>query len=613
MNRTLQAIRIILDRFRWLTAFMALNAPLAFLLIDRNMGGISLDFSSTTYLLGVVLGWYMLPIMLIGLGFCLFLSPRYRASGAVCIVLVSFFLFYLLVDGFVYPITHFHIDMFWLDFLIHDFHGLGMPTTMLLAAVAALTVLLLVESVLFHFASRVRHHALVSVGFPLLVVAGLVGSQVIHIIAYEKNIDAITRLTPALPFYIPLHSSRHGGKLDSLFGQVVDDFSARETSLEQGNFLYPLSKPAPDTLATDPPNIVVIFLESWRADTMNGEVSPNIAALATESTVCQEHFSTGNSTVAGVFGFFYGIQPTYWKAVKANSTAIDNPVLMDVLRDRGYRFGVFAKSRFHRHKIDETIFRGITIHEDFQGRDDAQQDVDLTNRMLAWLDDDAGDRPFFLFAFYKASHFDYNYDEAHDIFHPSGKLGMSMVGGRKDPRLYYNDYRNAIHFDDEQVGRVIDHLEERELLDNTIVILSSDHAEEFDDNGADYWGHGSNFTRYQTQVPMIMHLPDRPPRQITARTSHLDMAPTLLQEYLGIRGPAAIYSDGVNFLATDPPDRTLVIASYFNHAFLVGDNVYAVVPTSLKKYRLDDIQKKADPVDPVVFRGLIDGLGRFFR
>jgi len=614
VRRVFHAIWVILDRFRWLTAFMALNAPLAFLLVFRNFSGITLSFGSAVYLGGVVLGWYMLPAMLIGLGFCVFLPPRYRAAGAVCILEITLFFFYLLVNGFVYPITHFHLDYFWLDFLIHDFHGLGLPTTMLLAAAAALVALLALESALFKLARRIRHNPLLFVGFPLLVIAGLVGSQVTHIIAYEKNIDSITQLTPALPFYLPLHSSKQSRKLTRYFDSAMDESSAGNATLEQGNFRYPLTAIQQDTLAGPMPNIVVIFLESWRADTMDEQVSPRVAALAARSTVCLEHFSTGNSTVAGVFGFFYGIHPTYWDAVKANSTAIDNPVLVDVLRHRNYRFGIFAKSRFHRHKIADTVFRGISIQEDFQGRDDSEQDVDMTNRMLAWLDTTDGDgRPFFMFGFFKASHFNYSYDDAHDKFHPSRKLHMSLIGGRKDPQLFYNDYRNAILFDDEQVGRLLDHLRDKGLMDNTIVIISSDHAEEFDDNKAGYWGHGSNFTRYQTQVPMVMYLPGRPPRRITARTSHLDVAPTLLRQYLGVGNPVADFSDGVDFLATPPGTRTLVIASYFNHAFVVDRSVYALLPSSLKKYMVDDISGTAEPMDAKAFQELLRGVARFYR
>ncbi|MBW2704672.1 MAG: sulfatase-like hydrolase/transferase, partial [Deltaproteobacteria bacterium] len=217
---------------------------------------------------------------------------------------------------------------------------------------------------------------------------------------------------------------------------------------------------------TPTPNIVMILLESWRADTMNDQVSPRIAEFGRRSTVCREHFSSGNSTVAGIF--------------------------------KNYDFGVYARSNFKRHKLKETIFRGIPVIENFAGKTADVWDREMTDRMLAFLDDHQdGDQPFFLFGFYKASHFGYFYDEEHAKFQPTRELSRALVTGRKDPGPFLNDYRNSVFFDDNQVGRILDRLEASGLLDNTIVIITSDHAEEFNDNGADYWGHGSNFTRWQ--------------------------------------------------------------------------------------------------------------------
>ncbi|WP_306686870.1 sulfatase-like hydrolase/transferase [Candidatus Coxiella mudrowiae] len=53
---------------------------------------------------------------------------------------------------------------------------------------------------------------------------------------------------------------------------------------------------------------------------------------------------------------------------------------------------------------------------------------------------------------------------------------------------YLNRYRNAAHFDDALVGQVLQALKGHQLLKNTIVIITADHGEEFNENHQNYWG-----------------------------------------------------------------------------------------------------------------------------
>ncbi len=614
MQRVRAVLAALLERHLTAVALVALNAPLVALVLLRDLGEADRGWLTVAYTAGAIVGWYLLPALLVCAVVTLLLAAWRRLAAGACVVLLSLYVFYLLLDSFVFAIYKFHIDFFWLDFLIHDFQGLGIPATMVLLAAGTLVVILLVERGLLALAVRWRRRRLLTVGFPLVAVLGLVLSQVIHVVAYEKEDVRITRVTPMLPFYMPLRSHKHAVKYGDRLGMIAQGDELARRGEGQGVIRYPLATITRDSIPRDRlPNIVMILLESWRADTMNDEVSPRIAALGRRSTVCLNHFSTGNSTVAGVFGLFYGLYPTYWEAVKASAVQIDNPLLIDILREEGYDFGIFARSHFKRHKIEDTIFRGIPIHEKFAGRSADQWDRDLTDQMLAFLDRHRdGRRPFFLFGFYKASHFNYNYDEAHARFRPSRKLNIALVGKKKDPQLYLNDYRNAVLFDDDQVGRLLDRLEALGMMDNTIIIVTTDHAEEFDDDGANYWGHGSNFTRWQTQVPLVLYLPDRPPRRITARTSHLDLPPTLLREYFGVRNDVRDYSDGLDLLGEVPPLRPLVVSSYFNHAFVIGDDVYVVLPLGTKKHRLDDITAPAGRPRMDLLQTIMRDISRFY-
>ena len=62
-----------------------------------------------------------------------------------------------------------------------------------------------------------------------------------------------------------------------------------------------------------------------------------------------------------------------------------------------------------------------------------------------------------------------------------------------------NRYTNAAHWIDYQIGRVLDEIEAQGLLENTVVIVTDDHGEEFMEKGA--WGHNSGFVEEQIHAP----------------------------------------------------------------------------------------------------------------
>lgn len=109
-----------------------------------------------------------------------------------------------------------------------------------------------------------------------------------------------------------------------------------------------------------------------------------------------------------------------------------------------------------------------------------------------------------------------------------------------DPAPYLARYKNSVRYADNLIQKVLDYLEEKHLLDETIVVISSDHGDEFNDNKLNFWGHGGNFTDAQIKVPLVIHWPGKKPANIEYMTSHLDLVPTLLPEVLGCETPRKI-------------------------------------------------------------------------
>ena len=84
-----------------------------------------------------------------------------------------------------------------------------------------------------------------------------------------------------------------------------------------------------------------------------------------------------------------------------------------------------------------------------------------------------------------------------------------------------------MNYSDHVVGEFLDVIEKRDLLKNSIIIITSDHGAEFYEHG--FWGHNSAFTKAQVMAPFILYLPGKDAKKIDAITSHLDIAPPLLE------------------------------------------------------------------------------------
>ncbi|MFZ5980039.1 MAG: sulfatase-like hydrolase/transferase [Candidatus Zixiibacteriota bacterium] len=601
--------------YRYLLTALALNIPIMLLVLFLNVRYIDKTFVTCLYFLSLVRGYYVLPLLMAVSLISLLFFPLKRLVTALSLAVTSIFVYYLLVDSLTFRIAKIHIDYFWLEWIFNDYRGLGLPSSTIPLALAGLAGVVLIETGIFTLAKKIKIPKFIILAFPACTVLMFAVSQVMHIVAYEKNDSRVTNITPYLPFYMPITSHANADRYGEVLplGEHEDDL--RASANRYGTLNYPM-RPLEfqNETGTKPPNIVMILLESWRFDAMNEQITPRIYELSKKSSVFLDHFSCGNQTTLGVFGLFYGLHATYWNAVKANNELIDNPVLIDELKRRGYDFGIYARSNFERHKIKDAVFRGIDVFENFAGNDIMLHDVEMTERAATFVRNRVKNNiPFFSFLFYKSNHMPYRYPESRELFKPAAELNMVFTDRDTDPTPFLNDYCNATHYVDSLIGRLLDELNSLGVMDNTIIIVTTDHGEQFNDNRENYWGHGSNFTIFQTKVPFVLYLPGREPREITYRTSHNDLPPTLLSDWFGATTPAEYYCNGRRLFDPAPVMRPLVLGSYVNYAYIFGDDVYEIFPMYTKKYKLYDIKREASQPDPVLLKQTIEEISRFYR
>ncbi|CAM2853048.1 DUF3413 domain-containing protein [Vibrio mytili] len=339
-------------------------------------------------------------------------------------------------------------------------------------------------------------------------------------------------------------------------------------------------------------NVLMLSVNNLRADALNQEEMPNLYQFAQSSQNFLNHYSSSNDS-HGAFGLFYGLPTSYASSIEAQGAS---PVLLNVLKDQGYSFGLFSGNGFEDDLYPEIIFRDLRLADKLDGTQaqTVQQSVDHWN---TWLTENAK-QPWFSFIEINTV----------DNFESSSSTDKEMPAGERFKKAYEFAVKSA----DKTVGQIISDLEAANLLANTIVIITSNHGSEFNETNTNSWGANSNYSRYQLQVPMVIHWPGKVPGEFKHNTSHLDLSVTLLQDMLGVSSNPNDYSSGRNLF--DESRRRWILAGDSRELALITDSQTTVID-KFGNYKLYDSHYKRlrdeSPKLPVLMQGLTE-LQRFY-
>ncbi|MCK6446564.1 MAG: sulfatase-like hydrolase/transferase [Planctomycetes bacterium] len=320
--------------------------------------------------------------------------------------------------------------------------------------------------------------------------------------------------------------------LPSGWREKLPHLPAYAMRLEPAKLDYPLRRPALPQNGPRP-NFLVVVIDSWRADMLDPEVSPGLERYARDARRFEDHASGGNATRFGLFSLFYGLHGSYWWPVLAENR---QPVLFDELDAAGYDLRVFSSATMDYPEFRQCAFAklGERVIDEFGTPFPHERDTRLAASVIEWWREreTAGDdRPFFAFVLLDSPHQIYDFPPGETPFEPfAPELDYVEMAGSSDPELVLrvkNRYRNAVHHADRVATSILDALRAGPLAANTVTIVTGDHGEEFAEHG--HWGHTSNFSPEQTRVPFFVFGPGITPGLERRPTSHLDVAPTLLE------------------------------------------------------------------------------------
>lgn len=337
------------------------------------------------------------------------------------------------------------------------------------------------------------------------------------------------------------------------------------------------------------PNLLWIILDNVRADSMSlygrdRPTTPNLDRLALEGVRFTQARSPAPWTLPSHASMFTG----EWchRLSFGYDRALDDarPTVAEGLSELGYSTAGFVGNTYYGNRR-YGLGRGFARYEDCyeneavspfevvrssglgrrvlqalgysihvaKGGTSARKSAAMINRdVLGWIDGRPRDRPFFAFL---------NYYDAHGPFippdGPGPRFGMAALpereqaeilsryqrhlSGKSKPNdgpadriereataVFIDGYESCIASLDRRIGQLLEELKRRGLRENTLIVVTSDHGEHFQERG--FSGHGLSVYRREVHVPLLIFPPTRfrapARREVSEPVSLRDLAAT---------------------------------------------------------------------------------------
>jgi uncharacterized protein (TIRG00374 family) len=342
-------------------------------------------------------------------------------------------------------------------------------------------------------------------------------------------------------------------------------------------------KPIPDALRGKP-NVILIVVDTLRADRLScygyaGSASPHIDALAADGVLYRNMLAQSSWTRPSIATILTSLYPSSHTAMsKPDRLPQGALTLAEVLQEAGYRTAGLAdniniaplfgfdqgfdsytylepqlplgasdvSSELALYQAARRAYSMLTggrvvVQEYYQ---DA---ATVTAAARGWLTGHQGER-FFFFLHYMDPHDPY-------MVHPYNGVGYARASNQNpDPALaatFSALYDGEVRYLDGYLGELVSFMRQAGLYEDTLIILTGDHGEEFQEHGG--WWHGQTLYEEQLRVPLIVKYPGgaRAGAQEEAYARSLDVAPTIV-DAIGLPLPDTWQGRSL-WSATEPP------------------------------------------------------------
>ena len=288
------------------------------------------------------------------------------------------------------------------------------------------------------------------------------------------------------------------------------------------------------------PNVVLYMIDCLRADHLETygygrATAPNLAAFAAAGVKFKRCFAVDTWTKSSTTSFSTGVDQLYHGVEQFGDVPPEGlATFPELLRRAGYETCVLTENP---HTPPETVPMAS-----YSFLEPVHLNVELGENTLKWRDlpevtrqkasafiRKHQDRPFFLYIHSMELHDirqggpdskEFSYDPPE----PFRSIFTSAEG-----QTQMDLYDGAISFADSNFKQVMDRLEEFGLMENTVVIVTADHGEDFGEHENHRTHHGKPYNTL-THVPLLIRWPGTLPagREVNENVALLDVAPTVL-------------------------------------------------------------------------------------
>ena len=287
-------------------------------------------------------------------------------------------------------------------------------------------------------------------------------------------------------------------------------------------------------------NLIIVVLDAARADHFGAygyqrDTTPNADALFADSIVFEEAYCLAPNTKASVASLFTAQFPdTHGVVGMFVALSPEVPTLAEVLKENGFRTVCFSANPFlslefgFERGFDEfhEIFRQVNLKANELGQVPAEL---LGQAATSWFQEHGEER------FFAYLHF----LEPHNPYAPPEPFADRYRGDTRHETLIAA-YDGNLAYVDTVVGEVLSALERLGLVENSVIVLMSDHGEAFGEHGRFY--HADTVYQETARVPLAVRLPSACGAKPESRSEIIpivDLMPTML-DLLGVAFPASM-------------------------------------------------------------------------
>lgn len=336
------------------------------------------------------------------------------------------------------------------------------------------------------------------------------------------------------------------------------------------------------------PNVIIITIDTLRADRLGcygnkRNTSPNIDRFAQKGVLYENAISQAPWTLPSMMSMYTSLYPSHVGAKDIHSNFMNELLTLPEFMKNNFYNTIAVVSHIVVSKVYGFSQGFDTFNQKHIAQVDEISSEIITQQAVEYISKNKAEK-FFLWVHYfdphqnYRNHAEYNYSDGYAGPLPANldneKLNeMTSSLNEKDIEYVKSVYDEEIAYTDKHIGRLLDSIDKFGLGNDTIIILTSDHGEEFMERGR--FGHGTSLYRELTHVPLIIYNPLNNSMRGKRVSKHVEIR-NIAKTILELSSINEDIFQGVNLLDYEKLNLDHIVISE-NYGFQKGNRTEAII------------------------------------